>query len=79
MSDKISDPRMPGPDDMLLTCLECGHKKKMIQRHLWSTHKRTPEQYREKFGLPDDYPMVAPGLLKDTDADSDDEFDNENS
>jgi predicted transcriptional regulator len=43
-----------------LTCLEDGKKLKMLKRHLRSTYHLTPDQYRHKWGLPPDYPMVAP-------------------
>jgi predicted transcriptional regulator len=42
-----------------LVCLECGKKLKMIKRHLKTDHGESPEEYRAKFGLPRDYPMVA--------------------
>ncbi|OCC02162.1 MucR family transcriptional regulator [Labrys sp. WJW] len=41
-------------------CLEDGRKFKSLSRHLRSAYDMTPEQYREKWGLPADYPMVAP-------------------
>ncbi len=41
-------------------CLEDGKKFKSIRRHLMTAHGMTPEQYREKWGLPAQYPMVAP-------------------
>ena len=47
-----------------LICLECGRKKKMLKRHLKSTHDLTPEAYRAKYGLRADYPMVAPNHTK---------------
>jgi predicted transcriptional regulator len=43
-----------------LVCLEDGKKFKSLKRHLRTQYKMTPEQYREKWGLPPDYPMVAP-------------------
>lgn len=43
-----------------IVCLEDGRKLKMLKRHLMSHYKLTPEQYRERWGLPADYPMVAP-------------------
>ncbi len=43
-----------------IVCLEDGKKFKSLKRHLRSQYKLTPEQYREKWGLPADYPMVAP-------------------
>lgn len=46
-------------DDYII-CLEDGKKMKMLKRHLATAYSMTPEQYREKWGLPGDYPMVAP-------------------
>jgi predicted transcriptional regulator len=43
-----------------IVCLEDGHKFKSLKRHLRTRYGMTPEQYREKWGLPPDYPMVAP-------------------
>lgn len=43
-----------------IICLEDGQKLKMLKRHLMSHYNMTPEQYRERWGLPADYPMVAP-------------------
>src|SRR3984893_12237950 len=43
-----------------LVCLEDGKKLKMLKRHLRSTYGMTPDEYRAKWGLPSDYPMVAP-------------------
>lgn len=43
-----------------ITCLECGKKFKGIRRHLKSAHDMTPDQYREAYGLPSTYPLVAP-------------------
>lgn len=43
-----------------IICLEDGKKLKMLKRHLMSTYNMTPAQYREKWNLPRDYPMVAP-------------------
>ena len=43
-----------------LICLEDGKKFKSLKRHLRTQYGMTPEQYREKWGLPADYPMVAP-------------------
>lgn len=43
-----------------IICLEDGKKFKSLKRHLATYHDMTPEQYREKWGLPRDYPMVAP-------------------
>jgi predicted transcriptional regulator len=43
-----------------LVCLDDGKKFKSLKRHLMTHHGLTPQQYREKWGLPADYPMVAP-------------------
>ena len=50
-------------DDYLIS-LENGQKFKSLKRHLMTTYGMTPEQYREKWGLPKDYPMVAPAYAK---------------
>ena len=41
-------------------CLEDGKKLKMLKRHLKTSYNMTPDEYRERWGLPADYPMVAP-------------------
>ena len=43
-----------------IVCLEDGKKLKMLKRHLRTTFDMTPDQYRKRWGLPADYPMVAP-------------------
>jgi predicted transcriptional regulator len=43
-----------------IVCLEDGHKFKSLKRHLRTRYNMTPDQYREKWNLPPDYPMVAP-------------------
>ena len=50
-------------DDYII-CLEDGKKLKMLKRHLKSSYNMTPEQYRERWGLSADYPMVAPNYAK---------------
>ena len=47
-----------------LVCLEDGQKFKSLKRHLMTHHGITPEQYREKWELPGDYPMVAPAYAE---------------
>ncbi|MDF1607303.1 MucR family transcriptional regulator [Hoeflea sp. YIM 152468] len=47
-----------------LICLEDGQKFKSLKRHLMTHHGLTPEQYREKWELPADYPMVAPSYAE---------------
>ena len=46
-------------DDHVI-CLDCGKQLKMLKRHLMTDHGMTPEQYRERWTLGRDYPMVAP-------------------
>lgn len=43
-----------------ITCLECGAKFKMLKRHIDTDHGLTPADYRARWSLPGDYPMVAP-------------------
>jgi predicted transcriptional regulator len=50
-------------DDYLI-CLEDGKQFKSLKRHLMTHYNLTPEEYREKWGLPFDYPMVAPAYAK---------------
>src|SRR5246127_1308927 len=47
-----------------IVCLEDGKSFSMLKRHLMTDHKLTPSQYREKWGLPRDYPMVAPNYAQ---------------
>lgn len=47
-----------------LICLEDGQKFKSLKRHLMTHHGLTPEQYRERWGLASDYPMVAPAYAE---------------
>ncbi|AWM86451.1 MucR family transcriptional regulator [Microvirga sp. 17 mud 1-3] len=47
-----------------IVCLEDGKKFKSLKRHLRTQYNMTPEQYREKWGLPVDYPMVAPNYAR---------------
>ena len=47
-----------------IVCLEDGKKMKMLKRHLRTTYGMTPDEYRAKWGLPVDYPMVAPNYAK---------------
>lgn len=65
-SEPVEEKRMPAvsirssvkPD--ALTCLECGTKTQLLRRHLMGVHHLLPEQYIARWGLPADYPMVAP-------------------
>ena len=50
--------------DEHIICLEDGKKFKSLKRHLRTSYNMTPEQYREKWGLPSDYPMVAPNYAQ---------------
>ncbi|MEP0941482.1 MAG: MucR family transcriptional regulator [Rhizobiaceae bacterium] len=47
-----------------LVCLECGKKFKSLKRHLMSHHGVTPDEYRTRWGLKSDYPMVAPAYAE---------------
>ncbi|MBM3538248.1 MAG: MucR family transcriptional regulator [Alphaproteobacteria bacterium] len=47
-----------------IVCLEDGKKLKMLKRHLKSAYNLSPDQYRDRWGLPPDYPMVAPNYAK---------------
>jgi predicted transcriptional regulator len=47
-----------------IICLEDGKKFKSLKRHLRTAYNMSPEQYREKWGLPQDYPMVAPNYAE---------------
>jgi predicted transcriptional regulator len=47
-----------------IVCLEDGKRLKMLKRHLMTHYRMTPDQYRQKWGLPSDYPMVAPNYAE---------------
>ena len=47
-----------------IICLEDGKKLKMLRRHLKTAYNMTPEQYRDRWGLTPDYPMVAPSYTE---------------
>ena len=47
-----------------IVCLEDGKKQKMLKRHLMTNHGMTPDEYRQKWGLSSDYPMVAPNYAE---------------
>lgn len=47
-----------------IACLECGSRQKMLKRHLMTNHQMTPVDYRQKWGLQSDYPMVAPNYAE---------------
>jgi predicted transcriptional regulator len=59
---KVSIRASVKPD--FITCLECGKKQKMLKRHLMTNHEMTPVDYRQKWGLSSDYPMVAPNYAE---------------
>ena len=59
-----SDGRGDRSTDDYLVCLEDGLTMKMLKRHLQTVHGLTPEEYRAKWNLPDDYPMVAANYAK---------------
>ena len=66
-ADNTGQPAVPirksiTPD--YLVCLEDGRHLKMLKRYLRSHYKMTPDQYRAKWGLPADYPMVAPNYAQ---------------
>ncbi|NQU61237.1 MAG: MucR family transcriptional regulator [Rhodospirillales bacterium] len=58
----VSVRRSVTPD--FLVCLEDGRKLKMLKRHLRTAYNLTPEEYRSRWNLPSDYPMVAPNYAK---------------
>jgi predicted transcriptional regulator len=47
-----------------IACLECGQKQKMLKRHLSTAHNMTPTEYRQKYSLAPNYPMVAPNYAE---------------
>ena len=58
LTPAVSIKRSLKPD--ALVCLDCGKSFKSIKRHLASSHDLSPQEYRERWGLRHDYPMVAP-------------------
>ena len=71
-SEEEAEPERPEPAVSIkasikpdyIVCLEDGKKLKMLKRHLMTHYGMTPEQYRTRWGLPSDYPMVAPNYAK---------------
>nr|WP_321440968.1 MucR family transcriptional regulator [uncultured Hyphomonas sp.] len=66
-SDETLAPAVPVSQSItpdFLICLEDGRKLKMLRRYLRSRYSMTPEEYRERWNLPADYPMVAPNYAK---------------
>ena len=47
-----------------IVCLECGKQQKMLKRHLFTAHGTTPDEYRAKWQLGYDYPMIAPAYAE---------------
>ena len=47
-----------------IICLEDGTEHKMLKRHLKTAHSMSPDEYRERWGLPRDYPLVSPNYAK---------------
>ena len=47
-----------------IVCLECGKHFSMLKRHLNTDHQLTPQEYRQKWGLPPTYPVVSPDYAK---------------
>ena len=72
VSTKARTPSLPKPVVPIkrsvtpnhIVCLEDGKKFKMLKRHLKTDHNMTPKEYRERWGLPSDYPIVAPAYAK---------------
>jgi predicted transcriptional regulator len=58
----VSITRSVRPD--YIVCLEDGRRMKMLKRHLKTAYNMSPADYRRKWGLPDDYPMVAPSYVE---------------
>jgi len=67
MSVSASEPAVPVKKSIAsdhIVCLECGRKLKTLKRHLRADHDLSPAEYRSKWGLPAEYPMVAPNYSK---------------
>lgn len=64
---RVQPPAVPVDQSVFpdhIVCLEDGRKLKMLRRHLMTNYHMTPAQYRAKWGLPGDYPLVAPDYAK---------------
>ena len=62
-----SEPAVPFEESIkpdYIVCLEDGRRLKMLKRHLKTAYNMTPDQYRERWNLPGNYPMVAPNYTK---------------
>ena len=72
LTDKAQQQALPDPAVPIkssikpdyVVCLEDGKKLKMLKRHLMTHYGMTPDDYRQRWGLPNDYPMVAPNYAK---------------
>ncbi len=67
VSPERPQPAVPVKKSVLpdyIVCLEDGKKLKMLKRHLKTSYNMTPEQYRERWGLGPEYPMVAPNYAR---------------
>ena len=62
LNPSVSIKKSVTPD--FIVCLEDGKKLKMLKRHLKTAYNMTPEEYRQRWSLPLDYPMVAPNYAK---------------
>ncbi len=65
--DTFSEPAVPFEESIkpdYIVCLEDGRRLKMLKRHLKTAYNMTPDQYRERWNLPANYPMVAPNYAK---------------
>ena len=62
LNPPVSIKKSVTPD--FIVCLEDGKKLKMLKRHLKTAYNMTPEEYRQRWSLPFDYPMVAPNYAK---------------
>ncbi len=74
LNDEPAEPEPPKPEPAVsirasirpdyLVCLEDGNKLKMLKRYLRTNYDMSPDDYRKKWGLPSDYPMVAPNYAE---------------
>jgi predicted transcriptional regulator len=60
----VQEPQRPirrsvGPEEVV--CLECGHRARTLRRHLREAHGLSPDEYRARWGLAADHPLIAPG------------------
>jgi len=72
IEEEVVEPEKPTPAvpvkksvmNDYIVCLEDGKKLKMLKRHLKTRYNMTPDEYRRRWGLADDYPMVAPAYAQ---------------